>query len=128
MNVSHKLIAIHIFNGVVATLGGIGLITGSIKLPADTLAHSGFPSQYFPGVILLAAVGGVSLLAGISLYKKAIGAELVSIFAGLIVIIWIVGEIASIRELHPLQIVFLISGATAIVLTPKTKHKKSSAK
>lgn len=121
MNVSHKLIAIHIFNGVVATLGGIGLITGSLKLPADTLAHSGFPSLYFPGVILLAAVGGVSLLAGISLYKKAIGSELASIFAGLIVMIWIVGEIASIRELHPLQIVFLITGASAIALTPKTK-------
>ena len=124
MSSSNKLIAVHLFNGIAAVLGGIGLITGSVKLPVDTLAHSGFPSLYFPGVILLAAVGGISLLAGISLYKKVIGAELVSILAGLIVMIWIIGEIASIRELHPLQIVFLVTGATAIVLTPKTKHKK----
>ena len=122
MRSQKTLIRVHFFNGVVATLGGIGLITGSVKLPADTLAHSGFPSLYFPGVILLAAVGGISLLAGISLYKKVIGAELVSILAGLIVMIWIIGEIATIEELHPLQIVFLITGITAIVLTPKTKH------
>lgn len=122
MSSSNKLIAIHSFNGIVGVLGGIGLITESIKLPSDTLAHSGFPSLYFPGVILLAAVGGISLLAGIALYKKVIGAELASILAGLIVMIWIIGEIASIRELHPLQILFLITGATAVVLTPKTKH------
>ncbi|HMS23693.1 MAG TPA: hypothetical protein PKB09_02710 [Candidatus Saccharibacteria bacterium] len=117
-----KLIAVHFFNGIVGVLGGIGLITDSVKLPESTLAHSGFPSLYFPGVILLAAVGGISLLAGIALYKKVIGAELASILAGLIVMIWIIGEIASIRELHPLQIVFLITGATAIALTPKAKH------
>lgn len=124
MSSYNKLIAVHFFNGIVAVLGGIGLITGSVKLPADTLAHSGFPSLYFPGVILLAAVGGISLLAGIALHKKVIGAEMASILAGIIVMIWIIGEIASIRELHPLQIVFLVTGATAIVLTPKTKHKQ----
>jgi hypothetical protein len=122
MKSQKTLIKIHIFNGIVATLGGIGLITGFIKLPPETLLHSGFPSLYFPGVILLAAVGGISLLAGIALYKKVIGAELASILAGLIVMIWIIGEIASIRELHPLQIVFLITGATAIALTPKIKN------
>ncbi len=122
MNSYKKLIAVHFFNGIVAVLGGIGLITGSVKLPADTLAHSGFPSLYFPGVILLAAVGGISLLAGIALYKKVIGAELASILAGIIVMIWIIGEIASIRGLHPLQIVFIITGAMAIKLTPKIKN------
>lgn len=122
MNSYKKLIAVHFFIGIVAVLGGIGLITGSVKLPADTLAHSGFPSLYFPGVILLAAVGGISLLAGIALYKKVIGAELASILAGIIVMIWIIGEIASIRGLHPLQIVFIITGAMAIKLTPKIKN------
>lgn len=125
MKTSKKLIAVHFFNGTAASLGGIGLITGSVKLPEATLAHSGFPSLYFPGVILLAAVGGISFLAGIALYKKAIGAELASILAGLIVMIWIIGEIASIRELHPLQIVFLITGALAVMLTPKSNTPKS---
>ena len=112
------VIGTHIFNGLSAVTGGMALMSGTIK-HAEWIRHTAFTSLYFPGVILFAIVGGSSLLAAISLYKRTTGCNLASLLAGLIMIFWIIGEIISIRGIHFLQAIYLITGAFIIWLTAK---------
>lgn len=101
-----------------AFCGGIGLISGKLVLPASQLEGTGFTSYYFPGVILLAAVGGSALLAELAHRKHLAHASLLSLLSGVILVVWIVGEIASIKTFHFLQLVFLVFGIAVIYLTP----------
>lgn len=113
------LLALLLFNGVTAAGGGLALMTGWIPEQASWLRHTDFPSNYFPGVILMAVVGGSSLVAAIALAKRSDGWQLASIVAGTVMVIWIVGEVASIRGFHVLQVVYLVTGALVVAWTPR---------
>jgi hypothetical protein len=108
-----------LFNGVSAAGGGIALMTGVIPEQASWIQHTDFSSQYYPGVILMAIVGGSSLIAALAMAKRAVGWQLSSILAGVIMLFWIVGEIASIRAFHFLQVIYLATGAAVIWCTPR---------
>lgn len=108
-----------LFNGISATGGGIALMTGMIPKQASWIQHTDFSSQYFPGVILMAIVGGSSLVAALAMAKRAVGWQLSSILAGVIMLFWIVGEIASIRAFHFLQVIYFVAGAAVIWCTPR---------
>jgi hypothetical protein len=69
----------------------------------------------------MAIVGGSSLLAALAMMKRSSGWQLCSLVAGLIMLFWIVGEIASIRAFHFLQVLYLVTGALVIWFTPKGK-------
>jgi len=109
------------FNAVSAIGGGLALMTGWIAAPSSWFAHTGFNGPYFPGVILFAVVGGSSLLALVSQYRRIVGASLASLLAGTIMLFWITGEIASIRAFDVLQVIYLVTGLAVIALTP-TEH------
>ena len=96
-------------------------MTGVIPRQASWIQHTDFGSQYFPGVILMAIVGGSSLIAALAMMKGADGWQLSSILAGVIMLFWIVGEIASIRGFHFLQVIYFVTGAAVIWFTPQGK-------
>ena len=112
------LLGLLLFNGVSAVAGGLALMTDWIPEQASWVRHTDFPSNYFPGVILLAIVGGSSLIAATALVKRSDGWQLTSIVAGAIMVFWIVGEVASIRAFHVLQLIFLVTGSLVVVWTP----------
>jgi hypothetical protein len=116
---ARSLLGLLLFNGISAVGGGIALMTDVIPEQASWVQHTDFRSLYFPGVILLAIVGGTSLIAAIAMIKRADGWQLSSILAGVVMVIWIVGEIASIRAFHPLQVIYLVTGALVIWFTPR---------
>lgn len=116
---SRTLRGLLLFNAVSATGGGLALMTGWIPEQASWVRDTDFPSNYFPGVILMAVVGGSSLIAAVAQAKGSDGWPLASIVAGTIMGFWIVGEVASIRAFHPLQAVYLVTGALVVVLTPR---------
>ena len=64
-------------------------------------------------------VGGSSLLAALAMEKRAAGWQLCSLLTGLIMLFWIVGEIASIRAFHFLQVIYFVTGALVIWFTPR---------
>ena len=97
-------------------------MSGAAKMPQWT-QHTDFHSLYFPGVILMAIVGGSALLAAISLYKRAVGANMASLVAALIMLFWIIGEIVSIRTFHPLQAIYIATALVVIILTPGSIEK-----
>lgn len=116
---SKALLGLLLFNGVSAVGGGIALMTGVIPEQVSWVEHTGFPDLYFPGVILMAIVGGSSLVAASAMMKRAVGWQLASILAGVIMLFWIVGEIASIQAFHFLQVVYVITGAAVVWWTPR---------
>jgi hypothetical protein len=112
------LLCLLLFNGVSAVVGGLALMTDWIPEQASWVRNTDFPSNYFPGVILMCVVGGSSLIAATALLKRSVGWQLASIVAGHVMVFWIIGEIASIRGFHFLQVIYLVTGALVVLWTP----------
>jgi hypothetical protein len=112
------LLGLLLFNGVSGAIGGLALMTEWIPEQVSWVQHTGFPSNYFPGVILMTVVGGSSLIAAVALIKRSDGWQLASIATGTIMVFWIIGEIASIRGFHFLQVIYLLTGVLVITWTP----------
>ena len=114
----NTLLGLLLFNGFTAVGGGLALMTDWIPEQASWVRDTDFSSNYFPGVILMAVVGGSSLIAGVALVKRSDGWQLVSIVAGTTMVFWIIGEVASIRGFHFLQVIYLVTGALVVTWTP----------
>jgi hypothetical protein len=112
------LLGLLLFNGFTAVGGGLALMTDWIPEQATWVRETDFPSNYFPGVILMAVVGGSSLIAATAMARRIDGWQLASIVAGVIMMFWIIGEIASIRGFHFLQVIYLVTGALVVLWTP----------
>ena len=123
---SKVLLGLLLFNGLSAMIGGLALMTNWIPEQASWVRDTDFPSNYFPGVILMAVVGGSSLIAATALVKRSEGWQLASIVAGTIMVFWIIGEIASIRGFHFLQVIYLVTGALVVTWTPARKAEAAS--
>lgn len=117
------LMGVLLFNGVSAVGGGLALMTGLIPEQASWVQHTGFGSLYIPGVILMAIVGGSSLIAALAMTKRSGGWQLASILSGVIMLFWIIGEIASIRGFHFLQVIYFITGVMVVWWTPPTASR-----
>ena len=109
-----------LFNAISSVGGGIALITDVIPEQVEWVQHNDFPSLYFPGVILMAIVGGSAALAAVAMVKRSLGWELASLLSGMIMVFWIIGEVASIRGFHLLQAVYLVTGVLVIWFTPSS--------
>jgi hypothetical protein len=121
------LLGLLLFNGLSATVGGLALMTDWIPEQASWVRDTDFPSNYFPGVILMAVVGGSSLIAAAGLVKRSDGWQLASIVAGIIMVFWIIGEVASIRGFHFLQVIYLVTGALVVTWTPAWQTEAASS-
>jgi hypothetical protein len=122
------LLGLLLFNGLSAAAGGVALMTEWIPEQASWVQNTDFPSNYFPGVILMTVVGGSSLIAATALIKRSDDWQLASIVAGTIMVFWIVGEIASIRGFHFLQVIYLVTGALVVTWTPGHKTEATSSR
>jgi len=125
---SKVLLGLLLFNGVSATAGGLALMTDWIPEQASWVRDTDFPSNYFPGVILMTVVGGSSLIAAAAVVKRSDGWQLASIVAGTIMVFWIIGEVASIRAFHFLQVIYLVTGALVVTWTPGRQTEAVSSK
>lgn len=112
------LLSLLLFNGFSAVGGGVALMMDWIPEQASWVQHTDFPSNYFPGVILMAVVGGSSLVAATAMVKRSDGWQLASIVAGAVMVLWIIGEVASIHGFHFLQVIYLVTGALVVMWTP----------
>ena len=83
---SKALLGLLLFNGLTAVAGGLALMTDGIPEQASWVRDTDFPSNYFPGVILMAIVGGSSLTAAIGMVKRSDGWQLTSLLAGTIMV------------------------------------------
>ena len=121
------LLALLLFNGMSAAVGGVALMTDWIPEQASWVRDTDFSSNYFPGVILMAVVGGSSLVAAVAMAKRSDGWQLASIVAGTVMVFWIIGEVASIRAFHVLQLIYLVTGGLVVALTPAAPGRSDAS-
>ena len=76
----------------------------------------------------MAVVGGSSLIAAAGLVKRSDGWQLASNVAGTIMVFWIIGEVASIRGFHFLQVIYLVTGALVVTCTPARETEATSSR
>lgn len=116
------------FNAISALGGGIALMTGVIPEQASWIRETDFDSLYLPGLVLFAVVGGSSAVAAVALLKGVVGWELASILAGVVMVVWVVGEIASIRGFHVLQVLYLATGIAVLWCTGPADERTSASR
>ena len=118
---SKFLMGLLLFNAISSVGGGIALMTDVIPEQVQWVQHTDFHSLYFPGVILMAIVGGSAAVAAVAMVKRSPGWELASLLSGMIMVFWIIGEVASIRGFHFLQVVYVVTGVLTIWFTPSQR-------
>ena len=112
-----SLVVVSVFNAVSAIAGGIAILaTGGMGMPSSMLAGGPFTSFTWPGLILLALVGGSQALASWLLIARRPSALFWSSVAGFGMIIWIFVETGIIRGLSWLQVIYFATGALQLAL------------
>ena len=81
-----------VFVAFTAVGGGITLLVGMDKFPAEWLIGTPFSSYLIPGVILAGLVGGSAVAAAVITPRIADDGALISILAGAILLGWLAGE------------------------------------
>lgn len=89
---------------------------GLLGLSVSMLELSPMKSFLIPGLVLGVAVGGSAFVAAGAHWLRERWAPQASIFAGLFLMMWVVVEIVTVRELHWLQGTFLLLGALQVWL------------
>lgn len=111
------LVTLLAFVGITAALGGLALVVradGSLlQIPLSYLAHAGFEDYLVPGLLLF-AIGLGHLVTGWLVIRHSEHADLASLVAGAILMVWILGEMILLRSLNGLQIVMLFVAALTI--------------
>lgn len=114
------LLAIDLFVGVTAVLGGVGLVADpsgrNVGLSLSMLEHSPFDTFLVPGLVLAVVIGGAALLASLAHLLRWRFAGQASLFAGLLLVGWILVQVLMIRELSWLHGVYFVLGLGQIAL------------
>lgn len=140
---SLPLILLHAFLSLGALGGGLMFIidpSGELMgLPRTLLDTSPFGSYLVPGIILLCALGVLPAITAVALFsrrewqaaqrlnafKDMHWSWTFSLYIGFILILWIVGQVALIKELSVLQLIFILLGVLIqiITLAPGTQRR-----
>ena len=111
------LLAVGIFNAVSAIGGGIGLLTpGSLGLPLRLISAAGFTSYFWPGILLLAVIGGTQCIAVAAELRSAVTASFWAALAGFAMIIWIFVELAVMASYTTLHGIYFGTGILQLAL------------
>jgi len=107
-------IALQVFNGLSALAGGFGLMGDpsgkSLQMDASMLSGSPFENFLIPGIVLF-VVNGIGNTTGaiLSLTRYKYAARVAALF-GLILMIWIISQVAWMGYLSFLQPLYFTTG------------------
>lgn len=100
--------ALDAFLGLNAVAGGLVLVAdpsgGAMGLPLALLEHSPFSTFLVPGLVLAGVVGGLPTWAAILVLRRAPRARTLTLASGVVLLGWLLIQIAMIRSLswlHP---------------------------
>jgi hypothetical protein len=111
------LVLLELLIGLNAVWGGVMLMTNGWDLTYDWLDNTFFDSWFLPGVALLVIIGGTQLTAAVTLLARRPYAREISIAAGLVMVGWIVVQLAWLQIFHPvMQPSLFIAGFLITVL------------
>lgn len=104
------------FGALNAAAGGVYGVTGAEAVPPEWLAGSPFTSYLVPGLVLLVVVGGTLLYAAIGVFRKAPDGRGRAVAAGVILLGWIVVQVAIIGYVSWLQPATVVAGLLVLLL------------
>jgi len=84
----------------------LGWPRGSRIIPIELLAHTPFTSFVAPALLLALVVGGTSLACAILASRRSRGAVDATLLAGGALVVWIAAELAQMRTVHWLHVVY----------------------
>lgn len=129
MSQSNKVLqSLLFFNSVTALIGGAALILGLINPPVEWLPGVFFHSYLLPGLILLFAAGGSAALGRYSILKMLPHAYEIAGLSGIVMMVWIAGEIVAIRQLNWLQALYMLTGSVVAVIAGRMVSIKSTGR
>ncbi|HLX40683.1 MAG TPA: hypothetical protein VKR42_09120 [Ktedonobacteraceae bacterium] len=110
------LLALNLFVGLTAIVGGIAILLGAFQMPGEWLQNTPFSSYQIPGMILAVFVGGSALVAAVAVMVRSEWDALASLVAGVILAGWIVSEVVMIGLQSGLQPFYFAIGLLIIGL------------
>jgi hypothetical protein len=110
------LLALLAINAIGGGFYGIG---GAEHVPREWLAGSPFHSYFIPSVFLLVVIGGGFLVASIAVFARARSARMLSLLAGILVLAWLVVQVAIIGYVSWMQPVTAIAGIVVLALAAR---------
>jgi hypothetical protein len=96
--------------------GGVYGMAGAPGVPTSWLDGSTFHSYFVPGLFLFAVVGGGMAIASVAWLRRSVLAPWISLAMGVVVMLWIVVQVAIIGWTSPLQPISFVAGATVFTL------------
>ena len=107
------------FGAINAFGGGWYGLSGAPGVPVEWLAGSPFTSYLIPSLILCVGVGGALAAAALAVFLRWRLARLAAFVAGLIVLFWIVAQVAIIGYVSWMQPATFAAGVLILVLTSR---------
>lgn len=95
-----------------------------LQLELNLLSRSLFPDYFVPGIALAFFAGGVNLVALIKLWKRKTNAMNWAVSGGLMIIVFEIVQISSIRIFDWLQLLYLLIGFCIVLMSLQIKHKE----
>ena len=127
--VRYSLAGLLAFGALNALGGGYYGLTGAVGVPTEWLEGSPFSDYFIPSLILLVVVGGSFVIAAIVVFAGLRIARVASLAAGLVVLGWLVAQVAIIGYVSWMQPTTAVAGVLVLVLSwllPNPKGFKSS--
>ena len=119
MSAVHRLVLwLCMFTGVTAVAGGLALLGSPSNvqgLPGTLLERTPFSSFLIPGLLLSLVVGLVNLVAAALEAQRIEHSELAVTIAGAALTVWIGVELAMIRTVSWLQLIYFLVGVVTCV-------------
>src|SRR5687768_17584017 len=102
--------ALLVFGALNAFAGGYYGLSGAEGVPTEWLEGSPFSDYYIPSLFLFFVVGGSLLFAAIAIFTRPRIADVSAAAAGLVVLGWIVVQVAMIGYVSWMQPTTLVAG------------------
>lgn len=105
-----------LFVAINAFGGGYYAMAGAEGVPVEWLQGSPFTSYYYPGMLLFAGIGGLSLFSAIAVFSKKKIAGKVVLICGLAILLWLGVQVATIGYVSWMQPVTAMIAVLILIL------------
>ena len=129
MAVRYSLGSLLAFGALNAIGGGYYGLSGAAGVPTEWLEGSPFSDYFIPSLILLVVVGGSFVIAAIVVFAGLRIARVAALAAGLVVLGWLVAQVAIIGYVSWMQPTTAVAGVLVLLLAwllPDLRDVKSA--
>lgn len=119
------------FSGLTALLGGLQLVIwarGAPWIPIELLEPTPLQSFLVPGLVLGLVVGGSGLACTVCVGRRSRAGIDLTLLAGGAMLLWILTEVALLRELHWLQALYGVLGLLLLGLGLRAAWRSGEAR